>query len=67
MTVYQQQWLISVARCVLFAVGVALISGGAGYLIGVGRSAWAAFAIVLFVAVMAGFAIGLVGPWPTGE
>lgn len=64
MNVCQQQWVISVARFVLFAIGFALVSGGSGYLLGVGRGVWAAIVIVLFVAVMAGFAIGVVGPWP---
>lgn len=64
MTVLQQQWVISVARFVLFAIGLALVSGGAGYLLGVGRGVWATIVTGLFVAVMVGFAIGVVGPWP---
>lgn len=64
MTVIQQQWMISVARCLLFSVGVALVSGGAGYLVGVGRVRWATLVTVLFVMVMAGFSIGVVGPCP---
>lgn len=64
MTICQQQWVISVARFVLFAIGLALVSGGSGYLLGVGRGWWASVVIVLFVFVMFGFAIGVVGPWP---
>jgi len=64
MNVYQQQWAISVFRVVLFAIGLAMVSGGAGYLLGAGHRVLAAFVAFLFVVSMVGFGIGIVGPWP---